>query len=387
LRRVHAPSWPTKDESSALLDRSAEAPLLTLPTPALVIERPALLANIDQMALRARRAGAALWPHGKTHKCAEIAGLQRSHGAAGLTVATLNEAEYFAAAGFQDILIAYPPVGEWRLRQLAALARHARLRVVLDDAGVLENLIGACRLTGARIPYLWEVDCGTGRLGTPPGEPTAAAIQAAPQASECQFGGLMTFGGFAYGARDDAELDAAAAAERGALGQTAEALERRGIRCPARSAGTTPTTSRLGPDSGLDEIRPGNYVFYDATQVALGLVPRERCALSVLATVVGRPHPQRLILDSGSKALTAERMTERAQGFGFVRDHPELTVARLYEQHAIVTSDAPTEIPVGARLRLVPNHACTTTNLHRRALVVEDGEVVDAWSIGAAGPG
>jgi len=97
---VHAPSWPTKDESSALLDRSAEAPLLTLPTPALVIERPALLANIDEMTVRARRAGAALWPHGKTHKCAEIAGLQRSHGAAGLTVATLNEAEYFAAAGF-----------------------------------------------------------------------------------------------------------------------------------------------------------------------------------------------------------------------------------------------------------------------------------------------
>ena len=384
---MHAPSWPTEGESSALADRGAEAPLLTMPTPALVIERPALLANIDEMASRARRAGAALWPHGKTHKCAEVAGLQRSHGAAGLTVATLAEAEYFVAAGFEDILLAYPPVGEWRLRQLAALARRARIRVVLDDAGVLENLIGACRLTGVRVPYLWEVDCGTGRLGTPPGAPTAAVIEAAPQAPECPFGGLMTFGGFAYGARDDAELDAAAAAELQAIDDTARALEHRGISVPARSAGTTPTTSRLGPDSPIDEIRPGNYVFYDATQVALGLVGRERCALSVLATVVGRPDPRRLILDAGSKAVTAERMTERAAGFGFVRDHPELTVARLYEQHAIVTSGAPSAIPVGARLRIVPNHACTTTNLHRRALVVEDGEVLDAWSIGAAGPG
>jgi D-serine deaminase-like pyridoxal phosphate-dependent protein len=387
LRRVHAPSWSKERDSSALADRGAEAPLLTLPTPALVIERPALLANIDAMALRARRAGAALWPHGKTHKCAEVAGLQRSHGAAGLTVATLAEAEYFVAAGFRDVLLAYPPVGEWRLRQLAALARRASLRVVLDDAGVLENLIDACRLTGARVPYLWEVDCGTGRLGTPPGEATAAVLQAAPDAPECPFGGLMTFGGFAYGAADDAALDAAAAAEREAIHETARALQRRGIAVPARSAGTTPTTSRLGPHSGFDEIRPGNYVFYDATQVALGVAERERCALSVLATVVGRPDPRRLILDAGSKALTAERMTERTQGFGFVRNHPELTVARLYEQHAIVTAPAPSDIPVGSRVRIVPNHACTTTNLHRRALVVEDGDVIDAWSIGAAGPG
>jgi D-serine deaminase-like pyridoxal phosphate-dependent protein len=384
---VHAPSWPTEGPSGALADRGAEGPLLTMPTPALLIDRRALMANVQEMANRARRAGAALWPHGKTHKCAEVAGLQRSHGAAGLTVATLAEAEYFAAAGFQDILLAYPPVGEWRLRQLAALARHTHIRVALDDAEVLENLIGACRLTGARVPYLWEVDCGTGRLGSPPGEGTAAAIHAAPSAPECPFGGLMTFGGFAYGAADDAALDAAAHAEREAIHQTARELQNRGISVPTRSAGTTPTTSRLGPGSGIDEIRPGNYVFYDATQVALGIVERERCALSVLATVVGRPDPRRLILDAGSKAITAERMTERAEGFGFVRDHPELTVARLYEQHAIVTAGAPSDIPVGARLRIVPNHACTTTNLHRRALIVEDGELLDAWSIGAAGPG
>ena len=295
---MHAPSWPTKDESSALLDRGAEAPLLTLPTPALVIERPALMANLDEMALRARRAGASLWPHGKTHKCAEIAGLQRSHGAAGMTVATLAEAEYFAAAGFRDILIAYPPVGEWRLRQLAALARHAQLRVVLDDAGVLENLIGACRLTGARIPYLWEVDCGTGRLGTPPGEPTAASIQAAPQASDCPFGGLMTFGGFAYGARDDAELDAAAAAERDALRQTAEALEQRGIRCPARSAGTTPTTSRLDPTAGSTRSVPATTCSTTPTQVALGLV--------------------------GARALRAERARDRGRPPGPPAADPRL---------------------------------------------------------------
>jgi D-serine deaminase-like pyridoxal phosphate-dependent protein len=384
---MHRPSRLTEGENIALVDHGAEDPLLTVPTPALLIERPALVVNISAMADRARVAGTALWPHAKTHKCAEIAGLQRAHGAAGLTVATVAEAEYFAAAGFEDILLAYPPVGEWRLRRLATLARRTRLRVVLDDVAVLEALIEACHLSGARVPYLWEVDCGTGRLGTPPGEPTAAAVAAAPQAQECPFGGLMTFGGFAYGARDDAELDGAAAAERDALAISAGALSERGIDCPTRSAGTTPTAHRLRPETGIDEIRPGNYVFYDATQVALGLVGRERCALSVLATVVGRPDRKRLILDAGSKALAAERLTERAGGFGFVCDHQELRVERLYEQHAIVTSEQASDLSVGARVKLVPNHACATANLHRRAMVVEHGEVVDTWTIDAAGPG
>jgi len=365
----------------------AESPLLTTPTPALVIERPALRRNIAEMAARARDAGTALWPHAKTHKCAEIASLQRDHGAAGLTVATLAEAEYFVAAGFEDILLAYPPVGEWRLRRLAALARHARLRVVLDDASVLAALVNACRRAGARIPYLWEVDCGTGRLGTPPGEPTADTIAAAAHSDECPFGGLMTFGGFAYGARNNAELDRAAAAEHEALAASAQALDDRGIQCPTRSAGTTPTAHRLRPGTGIDEMRPGNYAFYDATQVALGLVGRDRCALSVLATVVGRPESKRVILDAGSKALAAERLTERAEGFGFIRYHRTMRVQRLYEQHAIVGAPRPVELKVGARVQVVPNHACATANLHRRALVVENGEVVDMWSVGAAGPG
>jgi D-serine deaminase-like pyridoxal phosphate-dependent protein len=381
------PSRLTEDDHSALADHGGEDPLLTVPTPALLIERPRLLANISEMATRADQAATALWPHAKTHKCAEIAGLQRTHGAAGLTVATLAEAEYFIAAGFDDVLLAYPPVGEWRLRRVATLARRARLRVVLDDAGVLEALIEACRLIGSRVPYLWEVDCGTGRLGTPPGEPTAAAVGSAPSAAECPFGGLMTFGGFAYGARDDAELDGAAAAEREALASSARALSERGIECPRRSAGTTPTAHRVAPGAGIDELRPGNYVFYDATGVALGLVGPERCALSVLATVVGRPDPRRVILDAGSKALAAERLTERAYGFGFVADHPELRVERLYEQHAIVSAERPSDLPVGARVQVVPNHACATANLHRRAIVVDQGDVVDAWSIGAAGPG
>src|SRR5207302_1498355 len=132
---------------------------------------------------------------------------------------------------------------------------------------------------------------------------------------------------------------------------------------------------------GVTEIRPGNYVFYDATQVALGVVGLERCALSVLATVTSRPAPDRLILDCGSKALAAERMTGLTRGFGAVEDHPELRVERLYEEQAIVYTDEPSDIPIGARVRVVPNHACAAANLHSRMLVVDEGTVVDAWPV------
>ena len=363
--------------------------LRTEATPALVVDRDLLIANVAAMAERARSAGVALWPHAKTHKTAQIAALQREHGAAGITVATLAEAEYFAGEGFGDILLAYPPVGDWRLARLTALARRARLRVVLDDAGVLAGLMQACRAAGVVIGYLWEVDCGTGRLGTAPGEPTATAIAGAPRGPECPFQGLMTFGGHAYAAADDAALDQAAEDERSALEVSAKALHDAGLDAPVRSAGTTPTAHRLGAGTApaITEMRPGNYVFYDATQVALGLIEPQECALTVLATVIGRPDPRRVILDAGSKALSAERLTPRAPGFGLVLGHPELTVERLYEQHAVAGAPHASGLQVGERVRIVPNHACTTANLHRRALVAENDDVVDTWSIGAAGPG
>jgi D-serine deaminase-like pyridoxal phosphate-dependent protein len=369
--------------------RSLAGSLRTEATPALVVDRDVLIANVVAMAERARNAGVALWPHAKTHKTAQIAALQREHGAAGITVATLAEAEYFAAEGFDDILLAYPPVGDWRLARLTDLARRARLRVVLDDAGVLSGLIEACRAAAVVIGYLWEVDCGTGRLGTPPGEATATAIAAAPRGPECPFQGLMTFGGHAYAAADDAELDRAAEDERNALAASAEALRGAGIDCPVRSAGTTPTAHRMGTGTApaITEMRPGNYVFYDATQVALGLIEPSGCALTVLATVIGRPDPRRVILDAGSKALSAERLTPRAQGFGLVLGHPDLIVEQLYEQHAIARAPHGSGLQVGDRVRIVPNHACTTANLHRRAFVAENDDVVDIWSIAAAGPG
>lgn len=360
--------------------------LETVATPSLVVDGPLLRHNIRSMAERARAAGVELRPHSKTHKSTAVAGLQQEHGAAGLTVATAREAECFAAAGVDDLLVAHPPVGEWRLERLTALAREARVRVVLDSVEVAQLLDSACRRARVRIGYLWEVDCGVGRCGTLPGAASAKLVASvAGRTSNAYFDGLMAFGGHAYAADNLHDVEAAAVAEREAVLETAEALSDLGVEARAMSIGTTPTTHLFERKPGATEIRPGNYVFYDATQVALELVPKERCALSVIATVVSRPSANRLILDAGSKALAAERLTPRTTGFGFVVGHDELVVERLYEEHAIVTSRAPIKIPIGSRLRIVPNHSCATANLHERMLVVEGAEVVDLWSVDARG--
>ncbi|MEX0817592.1 MAG: alanine racemase [Gaiellales bacterium] len=354
-------------------------------TPALVVDGPTLVGNVRGMAARAREANVGLWPHSKTHKSLAVAAVQREHGIAGLTTATTHEAETFADGGVEDILIAYPPVG-YRLPRVVELSKRVRLRVVLDNAETASALDDACRKAGTRVGYLWEVECGTGRIGTEPG--AAAAAMIAPVAARTEhawFAGLMAFAGHAYAAEGQEGIGMAAEQEGRAVHETAAALADAGVEAAALSVGTTPTTHQLEREGAVTEIRPGNYVFYDATQVTLGVAPLDRCALSVLATVVARPSANRIILDCGSKALAAEMLSPRSPGFGMVLGHPDLLVARLYEEHAIVTSEEPIAIQVGERLRVVPNHACACVNLHDRMLILENGSVADVWSIDARG--
>jgi D-serine deaminase-like pyridoxal phosphate-dependent protein len=285
-----------------------------------------------------------------------------------------------------DLLVAYPPVGEFRAERLGELARMAHVRVALDGLDAVRMLDEACRRAGVRIGYLWEVECGTLRCGTPPGKGTAQLVATAiAEAKRAEFAGLMAFAGFAYLSVNTAEIGDAAESEAKAVLDTAESLEELGIETPALSVGTTPTAHHLDRQQGVTEVRAGNYVFNDATQVTLGIATEADCAVSVLATVVSRPDPLRVILDSGSKALAAERLSPHTDGFGLVPGFPELRVERLFEEHAILKSETPVALPVGARVRVIPNHSCATVNLHERMLIVEGFEVVDVWPVDARG--
>lgn len=355
-----------------------------VPTPALVLDRAVLDANIRDMAARATAVGARLWPHAKTHKSTQIARAQLAAGAQGITVATVAEAETMAAAGVQDILLAYPPVDRWRLQRIVALAASTRVVVSLDDLPTVISLDEACAEADVEIGYLWEVDCGNRRCGTLPGQPTADLVcRAVEKSRRARYRGLMTFPGHAYGARDDRELRQIARDEVNAVRSTEEELAQRGIVSPVLSIGSTPTARYLDGRAAGMQLRPGNYVFNDATQVALGVAPVEACALTVLTTVISRPSADRVIFDAGSKALSSDRMTSRTDGYGIVCGLPEVKIERLYEEHAIARTDH--QLEVGTRVRVIPNHACTAANLHASAFVVEDGSLVDTWSIAARG--
>jgi D-serine deaminase-like pyridoxal phosphate-dependent protein len=334
--------------------------------------------NLARMAAVAGRAGVRLRPHAKTHKSVAVGRRQLELGAYGLTVATLQEAEVFAAAGVGDILIAHPPAGRPKLNRLAHLAAAlARLAVAVDDAGLAGEV-------PAPVEILWEVDTGLHRAGTPAGEATVQAVRAMLEGvGPGRFRGLLTHGGQAYRATNPEERRAAAAEESEGLAATAEMLRAAGVEVREVSVGSTPTAGFAPEFRGVTEIRPGTYVYGDAGQVTLGSHALEDCALVVVATVVSSPAPDRCVLDCGSKSISADRIVPGLEGFGFVLGRPELTVARLSEEHTVVTAPEATGLKVGDRVAIVPGHACTTVNLHPYLLAFAAGgrtrwEPVDA---------
>src|SRR5438132_6173137 len=230
-------------------------------TPVAVVDEEIVERNLARMAKLATDHNVELRPHAKTHKSAHMAKRQMAHGAVGLTCATFTEAEVFADAGVDDLLIAHPPVGRPKLERLAALAsRVKRLAVSLDDVGVARSL-------PEKVEVLWEVDPGQHRIGTAPGEPTVKAVQELVHAIGTErFRGLITHGGHVYAATNQSERQIAANQENEAVTTTAEMLRLVGIDVREVSIGSTPTAG-LALRRGITEMRPGTYIYGDANQV------------------------------------------------------------------------------------------------------------------------
>jgi len=337
-------------------------------TPHLVVDLDVLDRNLDRTAALARAKGLALRPHAKTHKCPEIARRQLDRGAVGLTVATVGEAEVFAAGGVADLFIAYPlwPVGP-RAARLRALAERVALRVGADSVEAVDLLAPVLAGTGAELVV--EVDSGQHRSGVRPDEVAGIAAAAGPAVA-----GAFTFPGHGYGPD---RAGAAAAAEAAALA----AVE---LAAPLRSGGSTPTLAHA--DAGvLTEVRPGVSVFNDAQQAELGSCGLADIALTAAGTVVSRTG-QQVVLDAGSKVLGADQPAW-VSGGGRLPDHPDARIVALSEHHATVRfpDGAPPPLRRGDIVRVAPNHVCAAVNLADELVVARDGEVVDRWVVAARG--
>jgi D-serine deaminase-like pyridoxal phosphate-dependent protein len=346
------------------------------------------------MAALAAGAGVQLRPHTKTHKSPVIAQWQMDAGAAGICCAKLGEAEVFAAAGFADIRLPYP-VHPSNAMRVIALVDQIRLSIVVDDAGVAREWSEATSRAGRHLDILVKVDVGFHRCGVNPDDPAVlATIRQIAFLPGLRFRGLLSHAGQGYAASSVEELSAVARHEAGILAQLADSLRASDVPVDEVSVGATPTSRFIGDQPGVTEMRPGNYVFFDRTQVGLGAASLDDCALHVISTVVSRAAPDRLILDAGSKTLTNDgaRGFGPATGYGLVfaslnatTPDESIVIERLSEEHATVRVHGSCTLKTGDRVRILPNHSCVVTNLMDEVLLTDGDRVVDRLSVAARG--
>jgi D-serine deaminase-like pyridoxal phosphate-dependent protein len=367
--------------------------LASLRTPAVLVEQLKLERNIERMQTAADAAGKKLRPHAKTHKSPDLAAIQVARGAAGICCAKLGEAEVFADS-IADIRLPYP-INPVNADRAIALLDRTRLSFIVDDLDVARGWSAAMRGANREVDVLVKVDVGFHRCGIDPDPERATdVIVRVAELPGLRFRGLLAHAGHAYGASSAEETSAIADDEARILTGLRDRVIDRGVEVEEISVGATPTARFSVKLPGITELRPGNYVYYDRMQVAVGSATWDDCAMTVLARVVSRPATDRIILDSGSKTLTNDvvRGPGSVPGYGVVltaldSSTPDgsLVIERLSEEHATVRVTGASALKPGDLVRIVPNHACPVTNLVDEVWIVDGTEVTDRLEIAARG--
>lgn len=365
-----------------------------LETPCLVLDEARMTRNLERLATRLRTLGVAARPHLKTCKSIDVARrMMRDHGGPA-TVSTLEEAERFAAAGVRDLLYAVG-IAPNKLRRVLTLRRAGiDLSIVLDSVEQARHVASAARESGERIPVLVEVDADGQRAGVAPGDAGLVEIGRALHECGAELRGVMTHAGGSYGTAGPEAIAAAADAERDAVVSAARALRAAGLPCPVVSVGSTPTAHFARELAGVTEVRAGVYVFHDLVMAGLGVATLDDIAIGVLASVIGHQRERGIILvDAGWMALSRDRGTAAQaidQGYGLVcdlagRPYGDLVVRAANQEHGMLglregSNAALPDLPIGALVRILPNHACATAAQHAGYHVVgEDGATITAW--------
>lgn len=356
-----------------------------LDTPSLVVDLDRVDANIRDMAERATTTGVHLRPHTKTHKMPEIARLQIDAGASGITCAKVGEAEVMVAAGFDDVLIAYPIYGEEKLARLSALREKARILVSLDSVEVAQGLGRLGVSSGQPLEIYIEVDTGHHRMGRAPGEPTVELIKQIADINGVTIIGLLTHAGHAYGAVSMSDRDLVIDREIADLVMTKEMAADAGVVFSEISVGSTPSARIELRREGVTEVRPGTYVFNDTAMMSLGVATEDTCAARILATVVGRPTEDRFVIDGGTKCFTSDGVGRPGWIRAVGRD--DLTMSFTTEEHGVGTIDLEQggRLEIGEKIEFIPSHICPVVNLFDSVFVTRDGDVIDEYRVASRG--
>ena len=358
---------------------------LELPTPALTIDLDILECNLDRMAAYCREHGIGLRPHTKTHKAPEVGRMQVERGAVGLTVAKVGEAEVMAAAGLDDILIAFPIWGEDKLGRIAALARERNILLSLDDEATAQGLSRAASAAGATVGVLVEFDVGMRRCGVVPGPAALELARKIEKMPGLKFSGLMLYPGNIWGMEADRKQKARQVAEL--VEQTLEPFRKAGMDVEIVSGGSTPSAFLSHNIPGVTEIRPGTYVYNDLNTYFQGACRLEDCAARVVVTVISTAVPNRAMIDAGSKTLSADALGSGPQtGHGRVVEAPDAALIKLNEEHGhLDITNSTHKFHVGEVVTVIPNHVCTCINMHDEVFLVRKGQVEGTWKVAGRG--
>lgn len=365
--------------------------LETIQTPALVLDIERVKRNADRIGARVRDLGARLRPHVKTHKCIEVARIQTAGHSGAVTVSTLAEARAFVAGGFREITYAVP-IEPGKFKAATDLARVCDLSLITDDPQIPQQLNEAAARDAIVLKLFLKVDSGYHRCGVEPDSEEAIEIPfQISAASNLRFAGILTHAGHSYRYRDPHERLTIARHERDVMTGLAERLRLKGIEVPTISIGSTPTVTIVDHLNGVDEVRPGNYIFFDAFQAAIGSCGIEDCALTVLAAVVHRNLKRhKLVIDAGAIALSKDRGAvefDPTCGYGRVLDVEGvdlgLSVTSLSQEHGVILSQNCDidRLKVGTRVRVLANHSCLSAAQHSYYNILERSEIVDQWKI------
>lgn len=339
-----------------------------LETPSVLIDLSRMEANIRRMQDRCNALGLAFRPHIKTHKIPDIAKMQLEAGAIGIACQKVSEAEVFASAGITDIQIPYNIVGAKKTARLADLALYNRVSVSADHPVTVSGLSDAAKANDITIRVLVDLATEIQRTGAPVDD----VIELAKKIDEDEylyFAGLMVY--------------PSNASIRPAVQEVIQRLHEAGIGVETVSGGGYGASYQADQLPELTEIRVGTYVFNDMNSVSKGWATLDDCAMRIMATVVSRPSPDRMILDSGSKTLAADRVNDT---HGYILEYPEARIYQLSEEHAHVDISQCGERPViGERVSVIPVHTCVVTNLHNQIYGVRGEDIEVEWKVAARG--
>ena len=366
-----------------------------LDTPCLILDKSLLEKNCFKARKKCLELNTILRPHVKTPKSIEIAKIALDNQEGPITVSTLNEAEYFASAGFKDILYAVCIIPK-KLKRLNFIQQKysCMIRMVIDSVFVAQEILNYSKLHNANFEILIEIDCGEGRSGLFHQDQKIRDISRVfAEYEQTNLIGVLTHAGHSYSTKDKNEILSISNIERAEALASIKNFSNFNKMSPVISVGSTPTMFLASNLDGISEIRAGIYMFWDLAQASRGICKIEEIAISVLASVIGHNHQRkRIIIDAGSLALSKDLSANnfmKEAGYGLVCNPDTgipfdgLNVSEVHQEHGSIdleTIDWFDNFPIGSLVRILPNHACLTCAAHEKYNVLENEQITESWS-------